>query len=42
MNELLGTVISGMVTDENSQAYFVQKDGITFALAKEEGGTPDW
>ncbi|WP_438478701.1 CvfB family protein [Streptococcus pluranimalium] len=37
MNELLGTVISGMVTDENSQAYFVQKDGITFALAKEEG-----
>lgn len=37
MNELLGTVISGMVTDENSQAYFVQKDGITFTLAKEEG-----
>ena len=37
MNELLGTVISGMVTDENNQAYFVQKDGITFALAKEEG-----
>lgn len=37
MNELLGTVISGMVTDENSQAYVVQKDGITFALAKEEG-----
>ena len=37
MNELLGTVISGMVTDENTQAYFVQKDGITFALAKEEG-----
>ncbi|AUW96083.1 RNA-binding virulence regulatory protein CvfB [Streptococcus pluranimalium] len=37
MNELLGTVISGMVTDENSHAYFVPKDGITFALAKEEG-----
>ncbi|MDY4761478.1 RNA-binding virulence regulatory protein CvfB [Streptococcus thoraltensis] len=37
MNELLGTVISGMVTDENAQFYFVQKDGITFALLKEEG-----
>ncbi|MGT2833698.1 RNA-binding virulence regulatory protein CvfB [Streptococcus halotolerans] len=37
MNELLGTVISGLVTDENTQAYFVQKDGITFSLSKEEG-----
>ncbi|MFU2203748.1 CvfB family protein [Streptococcus hyovaginalis] len=37
MNELLGTIISGLVTDENAQAYFVQKDGVTFALSKEEG-----
>lgn len=37
MNELLGTVISGLVTDENEQSYFVQKDGLTFALSKDEG-----
>lgn len=37
MNTLLGTVISGLVTDDNTHYYFVQKDGITFALSKEEG-----
>lgn len=37
MNELLGTVFTGMVTDENEQYYFVQKNGQTFRLAKKEG-----
>ncbi|MEX2804552.1 S1 RNA-binding domain-containing protein [Streptococcus sp. H31] len=37
MNQLLATVVTGLVTDENEQFYFIQKDGITFALAKEEG-----
>ena len=37
MNELLATFLTGMVTDENKDFYFVQKDGTTFALAKSEG-----
>lgn len=37
MNKLLGTVITGLVTDENVQSYFVQKDGFTFSLDKDEG-----
>ncbi|MGT2924716.1 CvfB family protein [Streptococcus caviae] len=37
MNELLATVITGMITDENAAFYFIQKDGLTFALDKEEG-----
>ncbi|MGT2907054.1 RNA-binding virulence regulatory protein CvfB [Streptococcus dentiloxodontae] len=37
MNKLLATTITGLVTDENAQFYFIQKDGLTFALAKEEG-----
>ena len=37
MNTLLATVITGLVTDENKDFYFIQKDGLTFALAKEEG-----
>lgn len=37
MNHLLATFIVGLVTDENDQFYFVQKEGFTFALAKEEG-----
>ncbi|MFU2163628.1 S1 RNA-binding domain-containing protein [Streptococcus pluranimalium] len=37
MKALLGTVISGLITDENTHYYMVQKDGVTFALAKEEG-----
>ncbi|MGT2742295.1 RNA-binding virulence regulatory protein CvfB [Streptococcus plurextorum] len=37
MNTLLATVLTGLVTDENDQFYFVQKDGLTFALAKTEG-----
>ncbi|MEG3033680.1 MAG: DNA-binding protein, partial [Enterococcus sp.] len=34
MNELLATIITGMVTDENEVAYFVQKNGVTFCLPK--------
>ena len=37
MNHLLATVITGLVTDENDKSYFVQKDGVTFALDKSEG-----
>lgn len=37
MNKLLATIITGLVTDENDRFYFVQKDGQTFALSKEEG-----
>lgn len=37
MNELLGTVFTGMVTDENERYYFVQKNGQTFRLTKKEG-----
>lgn len=37
MNQLIGTVFTGLVTDENEKAYFVQKNGWTFKLSKEEG-----
>lgn len=37
MNELLGSVWHGMIFDENDHSYFVQKNGITFLLDKEEG-----
>lgn len=37
MNNLLATVITAMVIDENDKAYFVQKDGVTFTLDKSEG-----
>lgn len=37
MNDLIGNVWSGMVTDENDKHYFVQKNGMTFHLNKEEG-----
>lgn len=37
MNQLLAQFIVGMVTDENDQFYYVQKEGVTFALSKEEG-----
>lgn len=37
MKELLATVVSAMVTDQNEHFYYVQKDGITFALDKTEG-----
>ena len=37
MNNLLATVITGLITDENDKSYYVQKDGVTFALSKSEG-----
>ena len=37
MNTNLANFIVGLVTDENDRFYFVQKDGQTYALAKEEG-----
>jgi hypothetical protein len=37
MNELLASVFSGLIIDENDTHYFVQKNGLTFKLAKSEG-----
>jgi Uncharacterized protein conserved in bacteria len=37
MNELLVSVFSGLIIDENEKHYFVQKNGITFKLDKTEG-----
>ncbi|MDH6364944.1 putative RNA-binding protein (virulence factor B family) [Enterococcus sp. PF1-24] len=37
MNELLATVFTGVIIDENADSYFVQKNGVTFQLSKEEG-----
>ena len=37
MNTHLATFITGLVTDENKDFYFVQKEGQTYALAKSEG-----
>lgn len=37
MNQLLANFVTGLVTDQNDQFYFVQKEGQTMALAKEEG-----
>ncbi|KAF1301073.1 DNA-binding protein [Enterococcus saccharolyticus] len=37
MNELLASVFSGLIIDENEENYFVQKNGVTFKLAKSEG-----
>ncbi|KXT78319.1 CvfB family protein [Streptococcus sp. DD13] len=37
MNPLLAHTITGIVIDENQQFYFLQKDGQTLALSKDEG-----
>ncbi|MTD38854.1 DNA-binding protein [Erwinia sp. CPCC 100877] len=37
MNELLAKIFTALVIDENDDYYFLQKNGITFRLAKEEG-----
>ncbi|WP_303972146.1 S1 RNA-binding domain-containing protein [Streptococcus merionis] len=37
MNHLLANFITGLITDDNDQFYFVQKDGLTLALDKKEG-----
>lgn len=34
MNELLASVFTGMITDENEQSFFVQKNGVTFKMPK--------
>lgn len=36
MNKSLGNVITGLVTDINEKAYFIQKDGVTYKLPKTE------
>lgn len=35
MNNLIGQIIMALVTDENEEAFFVQKDGVTLKLNKE-------
>lgn len=37
MNDLLATVITGLIKAENANDYFIQKEGLTFALSKGEG-----
>lgn len=37
MNELLATVFTALVIDENEKYYFLQKNGLTFRLSKKEG-----
>ena len=37
MDELLATVFTALVIDENEKFYFLQKNGVTFRLSKEEG-----
>ena len=37
MNTNLASFIVGLIIDENDRFYYVQKDGQTYALAKEEG-----
>lgn len=37
MNELIGQIATGLITDENETHYYVQKNGLTFQLAKTEG-----
>ncbi len=37
MSDLLAVLVTGIVTDENENYYFVQKDGQTLALNKDEG-----
>ena len=37
MNTNLASFIVGLIIDENDRFYFVQKDGQTYALDKEEG-----
>lgn len=37
MNNLLVNHIVGLVTDQNDKFYFIQKEGLTFALSKNEG-----
>ncbi|EOL44413.1 CvfB family protein [Enterococcus caccae] len=37
MNELLANVFTALVIDENDSYYFLQKNGITLRLSKEEG-----
>lgn len=38
MNELLAQIFTALVIDENESHYFLQKNGITLRLSKEEGG----
>ena len=37
MGHLIGQVFTGLIIDENEEAYFIQKDGVTFRLDKSEG-----
>ncbi|MDV6001507.1 S1 RNA-binding domain-containing protein [Streptococcus canis] len=37
MNDLLATMITGLIREENTDFYLIQKEGFTFALSKTEG-----
>lgn len=38
---MYGTVVTGIIIDENNESYFVQKSGVTYALHKDELETKD-
>lgn len=40
MSKILGTVITGIIVDENEKSVFVQKEGVTYRLDKEELENP--
>lgn len=37
LNALMATMITGKITDENEQNYYIQKEGLIFRLPKTEG-----
>ena len=37
LNAIMATRITGKITDENDQNYYIQKDGLIFRLPKTEG-----
>ena len=37
LNALMATMITGKITDENEQNYYIQKGGLIFRLPKTEG-----
>ena len=39
MNDLLATIFTGIIIDENEKNYFVQKNGQTFGLSNQKVNT---
>ncbi|MDK6232966.1 CvfB family protein [Aerococcus sanguinicola] len=39
MNKYLGSLVTGIVTDENDKHFFVQKDGLSYRLDRDQAGS---